>query len=117
MMSVATIDSLNRERAEQAAQDGLTPYVFFTTSEVDDLPFPFPYIGDHRPEGWDLVVEHFVDSSGFGTPGEPALTVDQFQQVIRDSIRAHAPRRETVGWAITSAGQFQVYVGEFVRAV
>lgn len=116
MMSPSTIRSLNEEAAERAAQEGLTPYVFFDTVEVDRAAsrsrFPFPYIGDHEPEGWTEVERHFVDSSGFGADDEPALSVRQFTRVLRDAID-EAKGKHLVGWAIVSAGQFQVYVGQF----
>lgn len=116
MMSLAYIQEINSERAREAAQRDLKPFVYFSADEVDQMSgFPFPHIGDYRPAGWDLVDTHFVDASGFGTEREPALTADQFRKVIRDSIREHAANRDLVGWAVIEAGQFQVRVGEFVR--
>lgn len=117
MMSIDLIREINREQATQAANEGLEPYVYATEDEVDSLPFPFAHIGDYAPEGWDLVDTHFVDSSGFGQPGEPALTVEQFVALVKRQMREHAENRQAVGWAIVSAGQFQVYVGEFTREV
>jgi hypothetical protein len=46
-----------------------------------------------------------VDSSGFGEAGEPALTLRQFLGKIKTGC----------GYAITEAGQFQVYIGEFEK--
>lgn len=118
MMSLATIQEINRERAIEAAEDGTKPFVYFSADEVDQIAgFPLPHIGDYRPDGWTLVDTHFVDSSGFGTPGEPALTGDEFRAIVRASIRQHAADHELVGWAVIEAGQFQVRVGEFTRPV
>ena len=39
------------------------------------------------------------------------MTGEQFAQVIKERL-AEAPG---TGWAITGAGQFQVYVGEYRR--
>ncbi len=46
------------------------------------------------------VDEFFVDSSGFGQPGELALTKDQFLSKVKKGL----------AYAITRIGQFQVYV-------
>ena len=115
MMSIDTIAEINRERAAEAAQEGMEPFVFFSDEEIDQLPFPIPAIGDHRPEGWEMVESHMVDSSGFGADNEPALTFRQFQSLIRQQIVEHAEQGKTVGWAIISEGQFQVFVGEFTK--
>lgn len=112
MMSLETIKALAHERALEAAENGETPYVYWNADEVDEFDgFPFPFLGDYVPDGWKLVDRHFVDSSGFGAPDEPALTANQFIEVIKERIRNHS----ATGWAITEAGQFQVYVGEYRR--
>jgi len=114
MMSLDTIRSYNREYAARAAQEGLEPFVYFDVDELHSEPgFPFPHIGDHRPEGWELVDRHFVDASGFGADDEPALSVGQFTRLVEDRIE-NTPGT-FVGWAIIEAGQFQVWVGEFHR--
>lgn len=119
MMSLSTIREISREAAEQAAQEGLRPFVYFTTSEVDEFDrFPFPFLGDYSPPGWELSETYFVDSSGYGLPGEPALTAEQFRDTIRARLAEEAEKGgegQTLGWAVAEAGQFQVYVGEYVR--
>jgi len=57
------------------------------------------------PKAWELIDTLFVDSSGFGGPGEPALTIEEFHSKIKAGF----------GYAIVEAGQFQVYVGVFRR--
>ncbi len=47
----------------------------------------------------------FVDSSGWGQEGEPALTLSQFLKKIKAGKY----------YAIIEAGQFQVYVGEYIE--
>lgn len=64
-----------------------------------------PFIGDQRHKQWELIDELFVDSSGFGQSGEPALTIDAFRAKIKAGL----------GYAVIDAGQFQVYVGVFKR--
>ena len=118
MMDIGTIRRMSREAAEKAAEEGLTPFVYAEVSEVRDGSrdsiFPFPFLGDHTPEGWTLADTHFVDSSGLGQDDEPALSVEQFLDLI-ESRMSDPDRPHTIGWGITEAGQFQVYVGEFHR--
>ena len=97
MMSAETIRELQDDMAQRAREKGLEP----------TYDTPFPGLGTYRPDGWQLVREFFVDSSGFGTDHDPALTIDEFLDA----------RREGMGYAVTSAGQFQVYVGEFMPTV
>lgn len=113
MMGIETIRQMNAERAAEAAERGLKPYVFDGVAEVDALTsFPFPHIGDHRPEDWTYVHKHFVDATGLGHDDEPALSASQFKRLIRKSVEKNG---SNVGFAIIEAGQFQVYVGEFRR--
>lgn len=108
MMTLAAIRAMAREAAALAASEGRVPFVV-EAEDMEDfrrgVTFPFPFLGDYVPRGWKQVNEYFCDSSGFGAPGEPALTREQFLGKI------------TVGraYAIVEAGQFQVYVGEFIR--
>ena len=112
MMGIETIQAIAREAAERSARETSTPYVYWDEYEVGATQgFPFPFLGDYEPPGWEEVNSHFVDSSGMGAPGEAALTVDQFLDVIREAIAVEP----VTGWAVTQAGQFQVYVGEFRR--
>ncbi len=110
MMGLETIKAISREAGESAARDNELPYVYWNSDEVDEFDtFPFPELGEYVPEGWELVEQHFVDSSGWGGTGEPALTGEQFKDVIKGRI-AEVPN---TGWAVTEVGQFQLYVGEF----
>lgn len=107
MMSIEYIRQQSHEAGVYAEGMGLEPWVYHQSNTVE-APFPFPFLGDYVPEGWTLTERHFVDSSGFGQPGEPALTVDQFIDLIEE-------RREGTGWGIVESGPFQVYIGEFHR--
>ena len=64
-----------------------------------------PDIGENRPKGWELEEELFVDNSGWGREGEPALTLDQFTRKIKAGY----------GYATIGHGQFQVWVGVFKK--
>ena len=102
MYSLETIRSMNRERAKEAREEGKKPMIY---SGVPEDLRNIPNIGDYRPKGWKLVETYFVDSSGFGSPGEPALTFDEFVEKAK----------EGKGYAIIEAGQFQVQIGEFEK--
>ena len=110
MMSGAVIERMSREAAQKAAQLKQEPFVVWPEDirkwQAEGVRgFPFPYIGSYKSKGWRKVGTHFVDSSGFGAPGEPALTIEQFTKSLTSGR----------GYAVIEAGQFQVYVGEFVK--
>lgn len=60
---------------------------------------------------YTLIEELFVDSSGFGSPSEPAYTQSQFTETLKKILTDYP----TVYTAITNAGQFQVYIWVFHR--
>ena len=109
MMSLEYIESESRAAAKKAAKSNKRPYIV----EAEDIvswktrrqQLPFPNLGSFVPKGWKEVDSLFCDSSGFGAPGEPALT---YAQLI-------AKLEVGKGYAITQVGQFQVYVGVFER--
>ena len=101
MYSLATIKSMNRTAARQAR--GVPPFV--ARHDGDERVFSCPTWGDRRLKSWYLITTHFVDNSGFGSDNEPALTMTQFLRKVKQGR----------GYAITSTGQFQVYVGEFIK--
>ena len=105
MFDLRTIQAMNREHAARAAKEGRLPYIVWA-EDLDNMPpFPFPNLGNYVPDGWKLDKEYFVDSSGFGQEGEPALTIDQFLKVVEVGK----------GYALTECGQFQLYVGEYTK--
>lgn len=106
MLSLDQIRAIAREATERACQQNLTPYPIWEEDLANMPPFPFPFLGDYVPKGWEKVGEFFVDSSGLGMPNELALTAYQFLEKIKVGR----------GYAITEAGEFQVYVGEYIRA-
>lgn len=119
MMSLTTIREVQREAARIAAAANKTPHVYFRTSDVvDDGPFPFPFLGDYVPYGWTEINTHLVDSSGFGSEDEPALTQLQLVNYITHRLEEEAAKGadgDTLGWAVSEAGQFQVVVTEYRR--
>jgi hypothetical protein len=111
MMSLEVIVAVNQEIAQQAAQDGLVPYVPFNADEVD-TPFAFPNLGYHVPRGWKKTdASWFVDKTGQGYSWEPALTWEQFRRRLVGYILRHPGH----GFAITEEGECQVIVSAFRR--
>lgn len=64
--------------------------------------------GTDVPDTFEEIDTLFCDSSGFGSPGEPALTKEGAESVAEKLI-ADAKGKQLY-CAITDAGQFQVYV-------
>lgn len=103
MMSLQQIANESRRAARRAAREHRTPYIWETEDIGHAFPLPFPSIGTYRPKGWELIETYFVDSSGYGAPGEAALTANQFIEKLKPGL----------GYAIIEVGEFQVVVGEF----
>lgn len=61
--------------------------------------------------GYQLIDELFVDSSGFGSETEPALTRNGFEDKLKDLLKEHGQLTAK----ITGAGMFQVYIGLFKK--
>ncbi len=108
MMSLAQIADLSDEQAERAAKRGSVPFMVW----AEDLPrwksgkpLPFPNIGSYEPPGWREVRRLFCDKSGFGGPGELALTMEEMLDQLKPGM----------GYAIVEEGQFQIYLGEFEK--
>ena len=105
MMDLRTIQSMAREAAKEARKNGILPLEIWP-EDLDrgiSLLHDIPFIGNMRPKGYKKVNEYFVDSSGFGAEDEPALTIRAFLKKLRPGY----------AYAVTQAGQLQVYVGEF----
>ena len=115
MMSLETIRAINEELAARAAEEQRVPFVPDGPEDVDRWPpFPFPNFGCYEPPGWEIAEEDwFVDSTGRGREGEPALTVEQFRMELRRHITEHPGD----GLAITGEGASQLVVSAFRRAI
>lgn len=99
MMRLSTIRHLAQEQAARAAEKGLEPLICW---DADDL-YHMPNLGDHRPEGWDLVTEYFISKTP-GGDGGPAMSIETFKKSFNPGS----------AYAITEEGQYQMYIGEFV---
>jgi hypothetical protein len=111
-------------RENQAARK---PRVFRRSEVEDKSGFRrIPKLGSSVPNGWKPADRReleqfwpkgvyeaglFVDSSGFGRPGEPALTIDQFQRGVLAAMDAG----KRYGYGISSVGRFQIHIQVFVQ--
>ena len=111
MMSPETIDKITRDAARTACDAQQKPYLIWPQDleawkRGEGFPIPFPMIGDHVPEGWEADGEAlFVDTSGLGGSGEPALSMSE----LFDKLEVGR------GYAFTQQGQFQAYLQKFTQ--
>ena len=103
MMDLKTMEIMEKEAGRKARKEEIEPLI--AEYNGDEGIFKCPDLGNYKPRGWKKVQEFFVDSSGFGGKNEPALTINQFLKKVKEGF----------GYAITQAGQFQVYIGEYKR--
>ncbi len=102
------IDGIERKRmAKRAARESVANHVEPGIWTGNRAEMRIPFIGDRVPRGWRRTNKEplFVDTSGFGAPGEPALTQDQMFDALTIGK----------GYALIEMGQFQGYVAEFER--
>jgi hypothetical protein len=124
-MSYEQITRLADQAAEKARVMNKQPKVL--TGLGDDALSKrmrlIPFLGGFVPTGWREVNVSkeapagqfmrcaneclMVDSSGFGAPGEGALTFQEFAEYIQ--------RHPGYGYGILEAGQFQVCIGVFEK--
>jgi len=135
MMDIETIVALNKEQGRKSKRNAIKP-VRFEEEDIEQaregIISPLKKIvnlGDYVPKGWkrfntkkiadQLEISFswkilnngglFVDSSGFGSDSEPALSVNQFLEMI---IKLYDFNKD-LGFAIYSEGQFQLTVGVY----
>lgn len=109
MMGLSAINYANKQAAKKSR--GKLPKQFFSEEGVMTAE-RIPNFGDYRPKDWVLLDEpkpFFVDASGYGSEGEPALTMGQFRRALTQLVKEHPE----YGYAVISSGQFQVHVGVF----
>lgn len=126
MMSLGTMLSMREDAARKARRNHTKPAYWMRSQGA--LNKPVPFIGDYRPEDFELVDRetlvvpedvpawkvHYaicdapyleVDISGWGTPSEMVLTSAEFLRL--------AESNPDIGWALVEVGQFQGVVGAF----
>lgn len=117
MMSLETIRELSESAARRARRARkepweATPEALEKARNGDISAVKIPFLGNYSPMGWHRerdkdgdAISFFVDITGLGHPGEPALTMAQFIAKMKPGF----------GYALIEQGQFQGYVGVFAR--
>lgn len=135
MMDPREMNRLADEAAARAKRENIRPKVFGTRLAepphrelLAEGVRGIPFMGRYAPSNWEIVPRDelavpvslgggrlrwlscngdyvFVDTSGFGTKSEPALTADEFVELVAAN--------PLLGWAIAEVGQFQAVVGAY----
>ncbi len=103
MYSLEQIIAMNKKATKEAKSEGSTLYI--AKSNADEGVRACKRLGDYIPKGWQKVNSFFVDSSGFGSEGEGALTFGQLLTKVRKGF----------GYAIGETGQFQLHINEYKK--
>ena len=124
MLSAQTIRDIQDYAAYVAAEEGSVPLAVWHDGDLPHLPF----LGGYVPRGYrvatwaemsalprnsghydadDEPAHILVDSSGWGGRDEPALTLPELADYVRDNGHCH--------WAIVESGQFQVVVAAYIQ--
>jgi hypothetical protein len=112
MMSLEAIYYLAEEQAQKAAAENRVPFVPWNQDEITSWPpFPFPNIGNYRPEGWELLESVRVNK--LGDDDGRSYGVDGLKRWCSGTVSAN--QGKSVGFAIIEEGQFQLYVGAFIK--
>lgn len=107
MYGLQTILDIEARATREARKEKKRPLAISPTDTQTTIAARggIPFLGSYVPKGCYRTDREpfFVDISGFGAPGEPALTIDQFI----------AETRPGFVYALISHGQFQGHVAEY----
>jgi len=121
-MNREMIHELEQDFLEQHTANTVEPAVYSTAKQISKGTRTVPVASELMlSDDWTYAdedqvgepVEWVVDHSGFGTPGEPALTYPEFIEKLKDYWTRHPGH----GFVISGVGQFQVYVHAVVPMV
>jgi len=138
MMSAATIAALTDEQSRKAKRGRIQPSSWAQPVGAFAAVKASPWLGDYLQSGWRRVtvgevedaglsshevnhrdeqdpLELFVDKSGWGSPGEPALTVEELETVVDRLYEWSLDAGVELGSGIVEEGQFQCYLGIYAR--
>jgi len=110
MWGLDTLRQINLEAARKARATRTGPRLIRSVQDIDDIfehrGAGFPHIGNEC-EKFDKkharIDTLFVDISGFGAPGEPALTINQLRRQLIEFVGEHGG----IYAALEEQGQFQ----------
>ena len=103
MISYSEVSRMAKQAARNSQKAHQVPAIWHGTK----VGFYMPFLGDRTPRGWKRTerIPMFVDSSGYGSYNETALTQDEFFDDILVGF----------GYATIEQGQFQCYVAEYQK--
>ena len=110
MWGLETIKALNGEFTEQNRE--AVPLMLDEHSEIGE-DFPLPYMGtrcEEVDEEKERIETLFIDTSGWGREGEPALTKGQLAEELERLIGEHS----VIYVAGEELGQFQGFVAVWI---
>lgn len=110
MFSLEQIKAMNADAGIMARGKRLKPFLINDINQIDEMPpFPFPNMGDAVEDiEQEKLDSLFCDSSGWGSPGEPALTTEQLKTELRRLLEEND---QGILVAIEEQGQFQLSLG------
>jgi hypothetical protein len=108
------------EAKVRALQEARAPWFPERLADLDLKPLPIPNLSGEDgvdeakfevavDEDDDALDDLMVDHSGFGREGERALTQKQFLALLKKEVEA----KRGYGYAVTSVGQFQLFIRRF----
>lgn len=111
MLDYSQVRDEAARQARKAKREGKRPLHIRGFDPAHPLEFckRIPFLGDYVPEGWEVadgIQDLFVDSTGLGGEGEPALSVRRFAE----RLEAFRKSGDPYGFGISEAGEFQVYI-------
>ena len=133
-----TVEQAQDEARNQAARSAREHKVPFSPWPEDyqnptEIARSIPFLGDRKrirpdsgPPMWiqrdvrNYIPDYpyiwfFVDSSGMGGAGEPALTLEQFVAHAQAYHKKASSQGYETGFGIVQAGQFQVHIAPYLR--
>ena len=102
MFDLNTMEAMQKEAIRKSRQEG--KILYRAVKNGDENVFKCP-ASEIKVKGYKFIQDFFVDNSGFGSDGEPALTATAFLRQVKEGFY----------YGIISQGQFQVYIGEFKK--
>jgi hypothetical protein len=114
MWGLDMINEMNAEAGAKARELNIQPLVL-TTEEYAGLDTVvakggFPNLGDFADDvdgTFERLDTLFCDSSGFGSPSDPALNHEQLERTVGELLDIH----EELLFGIVEVGQFQLHLG------
>ena len=103
MFGLETIRAMNAEAGRKARISKRKPLRLEVGAELKGIPFLGDACADVKAKRLETL---FVDTSGWGSPGEPALTLDQLKARLRELGAVHG----ALLVALEESGQFQGYL-------